>query len=95
MRVKIYQPAKSVMQSGRAKNFWCVEPDLLTARLPENLMGWVSAGDTMGEMKNRLRFKTQDEALAFAQKQGWEVVVDSAHERRIPPRSYMDNFKSK
>ena len=73
MRVRIYQPAKSATQSGRGRaRGWLLEPELATARLPEPLMGWLSAGDTYGELKGRLRFATQAEAEAFAAKNGWE-----------------------
>ncbi|NDE91030.1 MAG: hypothetical protein EB059_07850, partial [Alphaproteobacteria bacterium] len=41
LRVRIFQSAKSTMQSGRAKTHeWSIEPELLTARTPEPMMGW-------------------------------------------------------
>jgi ETC complex I subunit conserved region len=96
LRVRIYQPAKSTMQSGRSKSHvWSVEPELLTARIPDALMGWASAGDTLGELKNRLLFDTKDEAVAFAEKQGWEYMVAQPAQRTIVPKNYLDNFKWK
>lgn len=95
MRVRVYRPAKSAAQSGRAKSHeWVVEPELLTARTPDPLMGWTSASDTLGELRGRLRFGTLDEALAFARSKGWEGIVEEPAERRITPRNYLDNFRS-
>jgi hypothetical protein len=94
MRVRIYKPAKSAAQSGRARTHgWLLEPELLTARVPEPLMGWLSAGDTYSEMRDRLRFQTQEEAVAFAKRNGWDYVVEPSAERRITPRNYLDNFR--
>ncbi len=94
MRVRIYKPAKSAAQAGRAKNHsWLLEPELLTARMPEPLMGWLSAGDTYSEMKDRLRFPTAEEAIAFAVRNGWDYVLEQPSERRISPRNYLDNFR--
>ncbi|MFY9287039.1 MAG: ETC complex I subunit [Alphaproteobacteria bacterium] len=94
MRVRIYRPAKSAMQAGRANSIeWLLEPELLTARTPEPLMGWASAGDTLNELQRRLRFGCEEEAVAFAKKNGWEYTVEQPAERRIKPRNYLDNFR--
>ncbi len=95
MRVRIYRPAKSAAQSGRAKTHeWVLEPEILTRRTPEPIMGWSSAGDTLAELANRLRFPMKEDAIAFAEKQGWDYVVEDAAERRIRPRNYLDNFRT-
>ena len=93
MRVRIYRPTKNVMQSGRAKHSWLIEPDLVTPRTPESLMGWVSAGDTFNQLQTKLRFDSAEAAIAFASRQGWEYYVDEPAERRVNPRSYADNFR--
>jgi hypothetical protein len=62
---------------------WLLEPELLTARTPEPLMGWVSANDTFSELRGRMRFQSQDEAIAFAKRHGWDYVVEEPTERRI------------
>lgn len=96
MRVRVYKPAKSAAQSGRAgTHSWILEPELLTPRVPEDLMGWVSSNDTLSELRRRLRFSTRDEALSFAYRNGWEVSVEEPSERRIIPRNYLDNFRIK
>jgi ETC complex I subunit conserved region len=94
MRVRIYRPAKSAAQSGRAGTHeWLMEPELLTPRTPEPLMGWVSSNDTFSEMRKRLVFRTQDEAVAFARRNGFEFMVEEPAERRVTPRNYLDNFR--
>jgi hypothetical protein len=94
MRVRIYKPAKSAMQSGRGNSReWLAEPELLTPRTPEPLMGWLSANDTLGELARRMRFPTCEEAVAFATRNGWDYVVEEPAARRIVPRNYLDNFR--
>lgn len=94
MRVRIYRPSRTATQSGRARtHWWLVEPELPTPRVPEPLMGWTSAGDTLGELQGRLRFGTVEEAMLFAQRNGWEYYVAEPEERIVLPRTYLDNFR--
>ncbi len=94
MHVRIYRPAKSAAQSGRGRTgTWLVAPDLPTRREPETLMGWQSAGDTLGELTERLRFPCVEDAISFARRKGWDYVVEEPAERRIGPRNYLDNFR--
>lgn len=91
-QVKIYQPAKSTMQSGRGKTaYWWLEYELETKRAPEPLMGWVASKDTLNQV--RMRFDTKEEALAFAEKNGWSVQISEPKIRKLKGRTYMDNFK--
>ncbi|MBI1327982.1 MAG: oxidoreductase [Alphaproteobacteria bacterium] len=92
MKVKIYQPSKNAMQSGRGKTkTWLLEYELETPRTPEPLMGWVSSGDTLNQV--RLKFDCVDKAVAYAKKEGWEYTVIPHQERVVQPRNYLDNFK--
>ena len=94
MRVRLYRPAKSAMQSGRGRSHtWLIEPELLTPRMPEPLMGWISADDTFSELRRRLQFNSCEEAMDFARRQGWEAVIEEPAERRVTPRNYLDNFR--
>ena len=94
MRVRIYRPAKSAMQSGLATTKqWRIEAELETPRMPDPLMGWVSAGDTLNEI--RMRFSSEEEAIRFATEAGWDYWVDSPQGRIVTPRNYADNFKEK
>jgi hypothetical protein len=92
MKVRIYKPSKNVMQSGRARTQgWVLEYEPETPRQPEPLMGWTAAGDTLGQV--RLHFASVEDAVAYAHKKGWGYTVLPAHERRVVPRNYVDNFK--
>jgi len=92
MKVLIYQQSKNAMQSGRGKvGKWVLEYETPTARAPDPLMGWTSAGDTLNQV--RLSFATADEAVAFAGKRGWDFIVMAPHERKVTPRNYVDNFR--
>jgi hypothetical protein len=91
-QVRIYRPAKTAMQSGKAKTrHWVLEYEPASRREPDPLMGWSSARDTLNEV--RLRFATLDEAIAFAQKRGLDYAVSEPHESRFKPKSYADNFR--
>jgi len=93
MRARIYQPAKTAMQSGTAKTHsWVLEYAPAAAREVDPLMGWTSSGDTQTQVK--LRFASREEALAYAEAQGIEAVVTEPKPRRaiIRPRGYGENF---
>lgn len=80
------------MQSGRGKTGrWLLEYETISRRHPEALMGWTSSEDTLNQVV--LRFDTQEEAVAFAERKGWNYTVFPEHDRRIPPRNYSDNFR--
>ena len=92
IKARIYQPAKTAMQSGRAKTHrWVLEYEPATPRRPEPLMGWISSGDTLNQI--RLRFETEEEAVAFAKRKGLDYSVEEPHERQVTPRNYADNFR--
>ncbi|HVA14560.1 MAG TPA: ETC complex I subunit [Stellaceae bacterium] len=89
---RILRPSKTAMQSGRAGTHrWVLEYAPATARAPDPLMGWSSAGDTLNEV--RLKFATLDEAKHFAEKRGLDYVIVEPQERSFKPKSYADNFR--
>ena len=53
-------------------------------------MGWQSSGDFMQGTK--IEFKSKEDAIAFAQKQGYEYFVQEPNERKIAPKAYANNF---
>ncbi|MBI1300463.1 MAG: oxidoreductase [Alphaproteobacteria bacterium] len=92
MDVKIYKPSKNAMQSGRAKTEnWILEYETETPRDNEPLMGWISSEDTLNQVQ--LKFKSQEDAVSFANKKNWNYVVLPEQKRRVKPRNYTDNFK--
>jgi len=90
---RIYRPAKTAMQSGRAgpASKWVLDYETATPRDPDPLMGWSSARDTLNEV--RLRFETLDEAVAFAQKHGLDYTIIEPQVRSPKVKSYADNFR--
>jgi hypothetical protein len=90
--VRVYQPPKTAMQSGRAGTAkWVVEFEPATARQVEPLMGWISGRDTRAQV--RLRFDTKDEALAYATRNGHQVELEEPHARKFKAKSYAENFR--
>jgi hypothetical protein len=90
--VRIYQPAKTAMQSGRAKTHeWVLEYEPAAAQEPDPLMGWAGAGDTLNQV--RMTFATREEAVAFAEREGLAYEVMPPRARRPRPKSYADNFR--
>jgi hypothetical protein len=89
---RIYQPAKTAMQSGRARTRnWLLEYEPASRRDPDPLMGWSSAKDTLNEVQ--LRFDTLDEAVGFAKKHGLEYTLIETQTRTPKAKSYADNFR--
>ncbi len=90
MYVRIYRPARTAMQSGRANTRrWVLEFEP-GARRPEPLMGWTSSADTRGQV--RLGFDSKQSAIAHAKRHGLMYRVLEPHERKLRPKAYADNF---
>ena len=91
MLARIYKPAKSAMQSGRATTKdWVLEFEPASARAPDPLMGWTSSTDMNGQV--RLQFDTSEEAVAYAQRHGIAFKLIENQEPRRIIKAYADNF---
>lgn len=91
MLARIYKPAKTAMQSGKAKTRdWVLEFEPAAARAPEPLMGWTSSTDMNGQV--RLAFETKEEAIAYAQKHGLAFQLFEPKSPRQVIKAYADNF---
>ncbi len=93
MRARIYQPARTAMQSGTAKaKGWVLEFAPATAREVDPLMGWTSSDDM--ESQVHLRFDTFEAAQDYARDRGIEFDVVNPHARRANIRAggYGENF---
>ena len=92
MKVRIYKPSKTAMQAGLAKTKdWVLEYETTTPRRPESLMGWTASKDTLNQV--RINFATMEDAVAYAEKKGWDCTVQPEHRKKIKPRNYSDNFR--
>jgi hypothetical protein len=91
MKARIYQPAKTAMQSGRARTrHWVLEFDAAESRFVEPLMGWTGARGTGSQLL--LRFQSREEAVAYAEKHGLAYEVEEPQARILYRRAYADNF---
>jgi len=92
MPAKIYRPAKTAMQSGKAKtHIWVLEFDQETPRKIDPIMGYTSSADTRQQV--RLNFETQEQAVAYAERNGidYRVILPKEASRQVV--SYTDNFR--
>ena len=91
--VRIFKPAKNPMQSGRGgrSENWYLQGSVLTPRVPEHLMGWISAEDTNDQIE--LIFDNKNAAVEFAESKGWSYELHDPEVRVVRPQNYMDNFR--
>ena len=91
MKAKIYQPSKSVTQSGRAKSAnWILEFSRSSTTTIDPVMNWTSSSDTQHQVK--LKFSSKELAIAFAEKNSIEYTIREKKKSKIKPKSYSDNF---
>ena len=92
MSARIYSPAKTAMQSGKSKTgHWVLEFDPQEPRKIEPLMGYTTSGDMKSQI--RLTFPSQEEAIAYAEKNGLAFRVIEPKEPRRRQISYAENFR--
>ena len=91
MEVRIYRPAKTATQSGRAKTQrWVLEHAPRGHRAVDSLMGWTGSDDTTQQIS--LTFETKQQAVAYAKRRGFAYMVDEPRSHTVRPKSYADNF---
>ncbi|MCY4543158.1 MAG: ETC complex I subunit [Rhodobacteraceae bacterium] len=93
MKARIFQPTRSVMQSGVGRSrHWVLEFAPGARRDIDPLMGWTSSGDTQTQV--RLTFGSKQAAVEYAQEHGIQYVVVNPKRRKqvIRPRGYGENF---
>ena len=91
MAARIYQRAKSSMQSGRARaRDWILEFEPAEAKRADPLTGWAGSGDTRDQVQ--LRFHTLEAARAYAEANGIEAHIVPPPEWTLKLKTYADNF---
>ena len=95
MAAKILKPSKSATQSGRRGKTsrgceWVLVYTRQSAARPDHLMGWQSSSDTLRQVK--IYFPDLDSAIAYADANDIEYVVQKQEQRRVRPKAYADNF---
>jgi hypothetical protein len=91
---RIFQQAKSAMQSGRgAKAGWVLSFVPSEAQRADRLVGWYGSADTAKQVM--LHFETREQAIAYAEAQGlrYEAEASAKAVGNIKPKVYADNFK--
>jgi hypothetical protein len=90
---RIYQPAKTAMQSGRGKTRqWVLEYEKPAPGRPDALMGWNTMPSTLAQVK--LTFGTAEEAVAYATAKGIAYTLTQPKKPAITPKAYAENFSN-
>ncbi len=80
------------MQSGKAKTgYWALEFDAETPRRIDPLMGYTTSSDMKSQI--RLTFSTQEEAVAYAERNGIGYRIEAPKEANRRQISYSENFR--
>ncbi|HEY1224887.1 MAG: ETC complex I subunit [Pseudomonadota bacterium] len=88
---RIYRPAKTAMQSGKAKSRdWRLEFEPASARFSDPLMGWTGSTDMNGQV--RLTFDSKEEAIEYAERHGIAFRLHEPQEQPVILKAYADNF---
>ena len=83
VKARIFQPARTAMQQGRAKTkSWVFEWEPAEARRAEPLMGWIGSGDTRRQIQ--LRFESKEEAIAYADRKSTRLNSSHSQQSRMP-----------
>jgi hypothetical protein len=92
MVARIYKPAKTAMQSGKARTKnWVLDYEPTAPREVEPLMGWTSSGDMNQQL--RLKFATREDAIAYADRNNIPYRVTEPKPAKRRAKSYADNFR--
>jgi hypothetical protein len=91
MIARIYRPARTATQSGRAKSrHWVLNWEQASPKQADPLIGWIGSDDTQQQVQ--LTFPTKEAAIAYAKRKGIEYRVFEPHEGAVRPKSYAENF---
>ncbi len=92
MPARLYKPAKTAMQSGRAKTReWVLEFEATERMHQDPLMGWAGSRDTQTQVF--LNFPSQEAAIAYCTKHGLDYAVVAQQSAPLKLKAYADNFR--
>ena len=92
MLARIYKPAKTAMQSGKAQTeLWVLEYEPEVPLKVDPLMGYTSSSDMRRQVK--LEFATREEAVAYAERNAIPYRLFEPHQAPVRTQSYSDNFR--
>lgn len=91
MKVRIYKPARTAMQSGAANTRrWVMEFVAKPVKPIDPMLGWVGSDDTNQQV--RMAFDSEAEAIEYAAKQGYEIERATPKAKTVKPKLYAANF---
>ena len=89
---RIVEADRKTTQSGKAgTGRWTLEFERSQAQRPDPLTGWNGSGDTNTQV--RLGFRTKEDAIAYAEKQGMAYHIVPAAPVSLKIQAYADNFR--
>jgi len=92
MSAIIFRPAKTAMQSGKAKSHeWVLEYEPEKPRRIEPLMGYTSSNDMKRQI--RLTFPDREQAISYAERHGLAYRIIEPHDPKRRKLAYSDNFR--
>jgi ETC complex I subunit conserved region len=92
MRARIFEPAKTAMQSGKAlTKKWLLEFEPEQKLEIDPLMGWTGSSDMRRQVQ--LQFDTSEEAVAYCDAHRIPYQIFEPHHPVARPKSYADNFR--
>ncbi len=91
MKVRIFTANMGTSSYGKADEKWFLQTvDGQNIRHTEPLMGWTSVDGADQQLK--LRFDSKDLAVKYAEDKGYEYSVQEEVRKKIPKKSYAENF---
>lgn len=92
MSVRIYQPPKSAMQSGKGKTkHWLLEFEPENTRFIEPIMGWTGNSDMRQQLN--ISFKTLEKAECYAKSKELDYNIIQPNKPKLKMQAYSDNFQ--
>ena len=92
MVARIYRPARTATQSGKAKTKeWLFSYEPEEPKRVEPLMGYTSSTDMKSQI--RLSFESRELAVEYAERHGIPYRIEEAQEATRRKLSYSENFK--
>ena len=89
---RITQADRKTTQSGKAQTGkWLLEFERVEGQRADPLTGWAGSGDTKTQI--RLWFDSQEQAVAYAKRNGFECHIVPANPVPLRFQAYADNFR--
>ena len=89
---RIIEEQRKTTQSGKAQaGRWTLEFERQQPQRPDPLTGWNGSGDTTTQV--RLPFDSKEEALAYAERKGFDRPPRPGAAGLLKIQAYADNFR--